>query len=66
MLNPKSDAYSVGVLLWQILSGCRLFYTEGMEYNLNLVIDIKNRYREKIIKGTSIEYSNLYEGKYCN
>ena len=66
MLNPKSDVYSVGVLLWQISSGRRPFYTEGMEYDLNLMIDIKNRRRERIVKGTSIEYSNLYEGKHYN
>ena len=62
-LNPKSDVYSVGVLLWQISSGRRPFYAEGVEYDLNLMIDIKNGRREEPIKGTSIEYSNLYEGK---
>ena len=66
MLNPKSDIYSVGVLLWQISSGRRPFYTEGVEYDLNLVIDIKDGRREKTVKGTSIKYSNLYEGKYYN
>ena len=66
MLNPKSDVYSVGVLLWQISSGRRPFYTEGVEYDLNLIIDIKDGRRERIIKGTSIEYSNLYEGKHYN
>ena len=66
MLNPKSDVYSIGVLLWQISSGRRPFYTEGVEYDLNLMIDIKKGRRERIVKGTSIEYSNLYEGRYCN
>ena len=66
MLNPKSDVYSIGVLLWQISSGHRPFYAEGVEYDLNLMIDIKDGRRERTVKGTSIEYSNLYEGKYCN
>jgi len=63
ILNPKSDVYSVGVLLWQISSGHRPFYAENVEYDLNLIMDIKNGHREKIIKGTPIKYSNLYEGK---
>ncbi len=62
ILNSKSDVYSVGVLLWQISSGCRPFYKE--EYDVNLVIDIKKGRREKIVKDTPIEYSNLYKGKY--
>jgi len=33
-------------------------------YDLNLIIDIKNGRREKIINGTPIKYSDLYEGKY--
>ena len=42
ILNPKSDVYSVDVLLWQISSGRRPFHAENVEYDLNLIIDIKN------------------------
>ena len=28
ILNPKSDVYSIGVLLWQISSGRNPFYAE--------------------------------------
>ena len=61
ILNPKSDVYSVGVLLWQISSGHRPFYEE--EYDVNLIMDIKEGRREKIVSDTPIEYSNLYKGK---
>ena len=63
-LNKKSDVYSVGVLLWQISSGHRPFYAENIEYDANLIMKIKKGEREKIVKNTPIEYSNLYEGEY--
>ena len=62
-LNTKSDVYSVGVLLWQISSGYRPFYAEDVEYDAKLIMDIKKERREKVIKDTPIEYSNLYQGK---
>jgi hypothetical protein len=62
-LNPKSDVYSVGVLLWQISSGYRPFYAEEVEYDAKLIMDIKEGQREKVIKDTPTEYSNLYKGK---
>ena len=61
ILNPKSDVYGVGVLLWQISSGHRPFHCE--EYDVNLVMDIKKGRREEIAKDTPIEFSNLYKGK---
>jgi len=64
ILNPKSDVYSVGVLLWQISSGHRPFYAENEKYDANLIMEIKEGKREKIVKDTPIEYSKLYEGKY--
>ncbi len=60
-LNKKSDAYSIGVLLWQISSGYQPF--EGMYYDIRLTLDIINGKREKVIDGTPIKYSNLYKGK---
>uniref|UniRef100_U9SX76 Protein kinase domain-containing protein n=1 Tax=Rhizophagus irregularis (strain DAOM 181602 / DAOM 197198 / MUCL 43194) TaxID=747089 RepID=U9SX76_RHIID len=60
-LNAKSDVYSVGVLLWQISSGHRPFYAENVEYDANLIMNIIKGLREKIVKDTPIEYSNLYK-----
>ncbi|GBB84536.1 hypothetical protein RclHR1_01110021 [Rhizophagus clarus] len=60
-LNTKSDVCSVGVLLWQISSGYRPFYAEDVEYDAKLIMDIKKGRREKVIKDTPIEYSNLYQ-----
>ena len=62
-LNKKSDVYSVGVLMWQISSGHRPFYAEGIEYDANLVMSIRDGRREEIINDTPIKYSNLYTGK---
>jgi serine/threonine protein kinase len=59
-LNKKSDIYSVGVILWQISSGFRPFYPEGIEYDIDLVKEIKKGQREEIIEDTPIEYSKLY------
>ncbi|CAI2180671.1 3736_t:CDS:2 [Funneliformis geosporum] len=61
LLNPKSDVYSVGVLLWQISSGHKPFYSKNEDYDASLVMDIIKGRREKIIKGTSTEYSDLYK-----
>lgn len=59
-LNKKSDVYSVGMLLWQISSGCRPFCTEG--YNAKLGLAIIYGQREAPIDGTPDEYSGLYTG----
>ncbi|CAI2169504.1 18939_t:CDS:2 [Funneliformis geosporum] len=61
LLNPKSDVYSIGVLLWQISSRHKPFYSKSEGYNASLIMDIIKERREKIIKGTSIEYSDLYK-----
>ena len=63
-LNQKSDVYSVGILLWQISSGHRPFYDEDSEYDVNLIMKIKEGKRENVVKGTPVRYSDLYEGKY--
>ncbi len=47
----------------KISSGRRPFYAKNVEYDLNLIMDIKNGHREEIINGTPIKYSDLYEGK---
>ncbi|CAI2164472.1 8382_t:CDS:2 [Funneliformis geosporum] len=53
-LTKKSDIYSVGVLMWQISSGCRPF--KGVDYDISLTLDIINGKREKIIDDTPFEY----------
>ncbi len=60
-LNKKSDVYSIGILMWQISSGCKPFYKAN--YDIRLALEVVNGKREEIIDGTPIEYSNLYEGK---
>ncbi len=62
-LNKKSDIYSIGVLMWQISSGFKPFSAESDTYNTSLILSILNGKREKVIDGTPIEYSNLYQGK---
>ena len=61
VINQKYDVYSVGVLFWQISSGHKPF--EDVEYDANLIMDIKRGQRENVVKGTPIEYSTLYKGK---
>ena len=58
-INKKSDVYSIGILIWQISSGYRPYYTED---NRSLALAILNGRREEIVDGTPIEYSNLYRG----
>ena len=67
-INAKSDIYSIGVLFWQISSEHKPFCDENdenevVQYDASLAIAIKNGKREDIIKGTPVEYSNLYTGK---
>ena len=66
-LSPKSDVYSVGVLLWQISNGHGPFQNRQkreVAYANYLTVKIKEGRRERVVKGTPIEYSNLYQGKY--
>ncbi|PKY20615.1 kinase-like protein [Rhizophagus irregularis] len=58
--NFKSDIYSIGVLFWLLSSGRKPFYDEGSQYDVNLAMDIVNGKREEIIKGTPVEYSDIY------
>ena len=60
-LNVKSDVYSIGVLMWQISSGCIPFREVNDDQMLSLAIF--NGKREETVIGTPIEYSNLYKGK---
>ncbi|RGB25544.1 kinase-like domain-containing protein [Rhizophagus diaphanus] len=56
--NEKCDVYSVGVLLWEISSGQPPFKNEL--YDASLIMRIVNGYRENIVPGTPLDYSNLY------
>ena len=62
-LNKKSDVYSIGVLMWQISSGHRPFYAEGLNYDIALVLDILRGKRETFIDGIPAKYSALCKGK---
>ena len=65
-INIKSDIYSIGVLFWQLSSGHKPFCTgndNDAQYDASLAIAIENGKREDIVKGTPVEYSNLYTGK---
>ncbi|CAI2191457.1 7077_t:CDS:2, partial [Funneliformis geosporum] len=59
-LNTKSDVYSVGILLWEISSGCPPFYTEGEKYDVSLAVKISGGLRETTIPDTPEDYVKLY------
>uniref|UniRef100_U9URI3 Uncharacterized protein n=2 Tax=Rhizophagus irregularis (strain DAOM 181602 / DAOM 197198 / MUCL 43194) TaxID=747089 RepID=U9URI3_RHIID len=59
-LSKKSDVYSIGVLMWQISSGCPPFFSGSTSYDLSLCFTIANGKREEIIDGTPVEFSDLY------
>jgi hypothetical protein len=63
-LNKKSDVYSVGMLLWEISSGHPPFKDES--YDISLVLQILQGYRETIVPDTPPDYSNIYTGKHNN
>ncbi|CAI2179087.1 2243_t:CDS:2 [Funneliformis geosporum] len=52
-----SDIYSIGMLMWEISSGKQPFV--GLEHNYDLVMNIMNGMRPKIVSGTPLEYANL-------
>jgi serine/threonine protein kinase len=65
-LNEKSDIYSIGVLLWEISSGKRPFYTEGEGYYnfIFLIYQIPQGLRERPIPNTPKDYVRIYTGNY--
>uniref|UniRef100_U9TC73 Protein kinase domain-containing protein n=1 Tax=Rhizophagus irregularis (strain DAOM 181602 / DAOM 197198 / MUCL 43194) TaxID=747089 RepID=U9TC73_RHIID len=60
LLNEKSDAYSVGVLLWEISSGRPPFYAEDDRHNVSLILEISNGLRETIVPDTPEDYIKIY------
>jgi serine/threonine protein kinase len=56
--DKKSDIYSLGVLLWEITSGCPPFSNSPV-HTLN--IKIANGLRELPINDTPLSYVNLYK-----
>ncbi|EXX56127.1 polo kinase CDC5 [Rhizophagus irregularis DAOM 197198w] len=55
----KSDIYSIAMLMWEISSGQPPFINH--EHDCNLVMNIINGIRPKIVLGTPVEYKNLME-----
>ncbi|CAI2177779.1 6249_t:CDS:2 [Funneliformis geosporum] len=52
-----SDIYSIGMLMWEILSGQPPFANYDHEYEL--AINLIKGIRPPIVQGTPIEYKNL-------
>jgi len=52
--------------MWQISSGRRPFYAEGVEYDIRLVLDILGGKRENFDNNTPNEYSALCKGTVIN
>jgi hypothetical protein len=57
-LDKRSDVYSLGIVLWEI-SSCRMPFSHYKE-ELHLYLDICQGSKEEFIKGTPIEYINIY------
>ncbi|EXX74015.1 Cla4p [Rhizophagus irregularis DAOM 197198w] len=53
----KSDIYSIAMLMWEISSGQPPFVNH--EHDYNLVMNIINGIRPRIVSGTPVEYKNL-------
>jgi serine/threonine protein kinase len=62
--RKSCDIFSLGVLFWEISSGRKPF--ENINYDIKLAIKIARGDREKIVPGTSTDYSNLYSSNYHN
>src|SRR3954452_22756064 len=56
--NKKSDIYSLGVLLWEITSGCPPYSKIPAS---TLIYKIANGFREQPITDTPSAYVNLYQ-----
>ncbi|CAG8475792.1 5212_t:CDS:2 [Cetraspora pellucida] len=56
--SKKTDIYSLGMLFWELTSGCQPF--KNYPCHILLYNDIIRGFREKIIPETPKEYSNLY------
>ncbi|CAI2161825.1 17633_t:CDS:2 [Funneliformis geosporum] len=60
VLNEKSDVYSVGILLWELSSGIPPFFDEDEPYDFDLITNIVEGLREKLIPGTPEDYVKVY------
>ncbi|EXX71914.1 uncharacterized protein OCT59_019037 [Rhizophagus irregularis] len=56
--NKKSDVYSVGLLLWEILSGRLPFESRSQK----LILELQNRKRERPVPRMANKYVDIYTG----
>jgi serine/threonine protein kinase len=60
--RKRYDVFSLGVLLWEISSGCQPF--KDRKYDQYLISAIASGTRETMVDGTPINYYKLYDGKW--
>ncbi|RIA90862.1 kinase-like domain-containing protein [Glomus cerebriforme] len=56
IMDKRSDIYSLGVVLWEISSCCMPFPEEDMYLTIKIIQGL----REKPVKGTPMEYKEIY------
>ncbi|RHZ79128.1 hypothetical protein Glove_151g88 [Diversispora epigaea] len=57
--TEKSDIYSIGILMWEVITGKIPYGDHDYENNSHLALAIASGYRPKIYKHIPLEYANL-------
>ncbi|RHZ79125.1 hypothetical protein Glove_151g87 [Diversispora epigaea] len=55
----KSDIYSIGILMWEVITGKIPYGDQENKNNSHLALAIASGYRPKIYKNIPLEYANL-------
>ncbi|RIB26729.1 kinase-like domain-containing protein, partial [Gigaspora rosea] len=55
--TKKSDIYSLGMIIWEVMSGYKPFY--GREHDVTLILDILDGLRPNFIEGIPKEINDL-------